>query len=152
MKTKMIILATMLCGMTAMAQTENNDTLQINASDFVLQEVTVQSKNVIQKVDKQVLLPNREQRKAASDGMSLLHNLQIPRIVVNQADNSVKTLANEDVQLRINGIEATTAEVMAVNPKDVIRIEYHDQPGVRYNGAPAVIDYIVRHRDTGGSL
>ena len=31
-------------------------------------------------------------------------------------------------------------------------MEYHDQPGVRYNGAAAVVDYIVKHRDTGGSL
>ena len=84
--------------------------------------------------------------------MSLLQNLQIPRIVVNPADNTAKTLANQDVQLRINGIEASNSEVMAINPKDVIRIEYHDQPGVRYNGAAAVINYIVRHRDTGGNL
>ncbi len=150
MKKSILSAFALIIAMNLMAQ--SNDTLQVNASDFVLQEVTVESKNVIQKVDKQVLLPNREQRKASSDGVSLLQNLQIPRIVVNQADNTVKTLSNDDVQLRINGIEATTAEVMAINPKDVIRIEYHDQPGVRYNGAAAVIDYIVRHRDTGGSL
>lgn len=84
--------------------------------------------------------------------MSLLQNLQIPRIVVNPVENSVKTLANQEVQLRINGIEASNSEVMAINPKDVIRIEYHDQPGVRYNGAAAVINYIVKHRDTGGNL
>ena len=119
---------------------------------FKLAEVTVEAQNVIQKVDKQVLLPNREQRKASHDGMSLLQNLQIPRIVVNPVENSVKTLANQDVQLRINGIEASSSEVMAINPKDVIRIEYHDQPGVRYNGAAAVINYIVKHRDTGGNL
>ena len=53
---------------------------------------------------------------------------------------------------RINGIEASTADVKAINPKDIIRVEYHDQPGVRYNGAAAVVDYIVKHRDTGGSL
>ncbi len=119
---------------------------------FKLAEVTVEAQSVIQKVDKQVLLPNKEQRKASHDGMSLLQNLQIPRIVVNPADNTVKTLANQDVQLRINGIEASNSEIMAINPKDVIRIEYHDQPGVRYNGAAAVINYIVRHRDTGGNL
>ncbi len=148
-----ILFAAMLCvAMTATAQTESNDTLQIKPSDFVLQEVTVQSKNVIQKVDRQILLPNKEQRKAASDGISLLQNLQIPRIVISPIDNSVKTLSDESVQLRINGIEASTADVKAINPKDIIRIEYHDQPGVRYNGAAAVVDYIVKHRDTGGSL
>ena len=147
-----LISLALTCAMSSMAQSANNDTLRMDTSMFKLAEVTVEAQSVIQKVDKQVLLPNREQRKASHDGMSLLQNLQIPRIVVNPADNTVKTLANQDVQLRINGIEASNSDVMAINPKDVIRIEYHDQPGVRYNGASAVINYIVKHRDTGGNL
>ena len=127
-------------------------TIEMNEASTELGEVVVEGDAVIQKVDRQILLPNKEQLGASSDGMSLLQNLQIPRIVVNPADNTVKTLANQEVQLRINGIEASNSEVMAINPKDVIRIEYHDQPGVRYNGAAAVINYIVRHRDTGGNL
>ena len=157
MQTKYFVLAAaMVCAVSMNAQTgaqtNSNDTLRMDTSMFKLAEVTVEAQSVIQKADKQVLLPNREQRKASHDGMSLLQNLQIPRIVVNPADNTVKTLANQDVQLRINGIEASNSEVMAINPKDVIRIEYHDQPGVRYNGAAAVINYIVKHRDTGGNL
>ena len=159
MQTKFFVLAAaMICAVSMAANQVNDtvntaqDTLRMDTSMFKLAEVTVEAQSVIQKVDKQVLLPNREQRKASSDGMSLLQNLQIPRIVVNPADNTVKTLANQEVQLRINGIEASSSEVMAINPKDVIRIEYHDQPGVRYNGAAAVINYIVKHRDTGGNL
>ena len=127
-------------------------TIEMNEASTELGEVVVEGDAVIQKVDRQILLPNKEQLGASSDGMSLLQNLQIPRIVVNPTDNTVKTLANQDVQLRINGIEASNSEVMAINPKDVIRIEYHDQPGVRFNGAAAVINYIVKHRDTGGNL
>ena len=130
----------------------NLGTIEMNEVSTELSEVVVEGDAVIQKVDRQILLPNKEQLGASSDGMSLLQNLQIPRIVVNPVENSVKTLANQEVQLRINGIEASSSEVMAINPKDVIRIEYHDQPGVRYNGAAAVINYIVRHRDTGGNL
>jgi hypothetical protein len=130
----------------------NLGTIEMNEASTELGEVVVEGDAVIQKVDRQILLPNKEQLGASSDGMSLLQNLQIPRIVVNPADNTVKTLANQDVQLRINGIEASHSEVMAINPKDVIRIEYHDQPGVRFNGAAAVINYIVKHRDTGGNL
>ena len=157
MKARIFVLAAaMICAVSmdaqTSAQTNSYDTLRMDTSMFKLAEVTVEAQSVIQKVDKQVLLPNREQRKASHDGMSLLQNLQIPRIVVNTADNTVKTLANQEVQLRINGIEVSNSEVMAINPKDVIRIEYHDQPGVRYNGAAAVINYIVKHRDTGGNL
>ena len=130
----------------------NLGTIEMNEASTELGEVVVEGDAVIQKVDRQILLPNKEQLGASSDGMSLLQNLQIPRIVVNPADNTVKTLANQDVQLRINGIEASNSEVMAINPKDVIRIEYHDHPSVRYNGAAAVINYIVKHRDTGGNL
>ena len=139
-----------------MALTVNGDT---HIGDILMQEgatelgeVVVESQSVIQKVDRQILLPSKEQMQASSDGVSLLQNLQIPRIVISPIDNSVKTLSDESVQLRINGVEASTSDVKAINPKDIIRIEYHDQPGVRYNGAAAVVDYIVKHRDTGGSL
>ena len=139
-----------------MALTVNGDT---HIGDILMQEgatelgeVVVESQAIIQKVDRQILLPSKEQMQASSDGVSLLQNLQIPRIVISPIDNSVKTLSDESVQLRINGVEASTADVKAINPKDIIRIEYHDQPGVRYNGAAAVVDYIVKHRDTGGSL
>ena len=139
-----------------MALTVNENT---HIGDILMQEgatelgeVVVESQAIIQKVDRQILLPSKEQTQASSDGVSLLQNLQIPRIVISPIDNSVKTLSDESVQLRINGVEASTSDVKAINPKDIIRIEYHDQPGVRYNGAAAVVDYIVKHRDTGGSL
>lgn len=139
-----------------MALTVNDNmhigTIQMQEGATELGEVVVESQAVIQKVDRQILLPSKEQMQASSDGVSLLQNLQIPRIVISPIDNSVKTLSDESVQLRINGVEASTADVKAINPKDIIRIEYHDQPGVRYNGAAAVVDYIVKHRDTGGSL
>ena len=139
-----------------MALTVNDNThigtIQMQESATELGEVVVESQAIIQKVDRQILLPSKEQMQASSDGVSLLQNLQIPRIVISPIDNSVKTLSDESVQLRINGVEASTSDVKAINPKDIIRVEYHDQPGVRYNGAAAVVDYIVKHRDTGGSL
>ncbi len=139
-----------------MALTVNGNThigtIQMQEGATELGEVVVESQAIIQKVDRQILLPSKEQMQASSDGVSLLQNLQIPRIVISPIDNSVKTLSDESVQLRINGVEASTSDVKAINPKDIIRVEYHDQPGVRYNGAAAVVDYIVKHRDTGGSL
>ena len=139
-----------------MALTVNDNThigtIQMQEGATELGEVVVESQAIIQKVDRQILLPSKEQMQASSDGVSLLQNLQIPRIVISPIDNSVKTLSDESVQLRINGVEASTSDVKAINPKDIIRVEYHDQPGVRYNGAAAVVDYIVKHRDTGGSL
>lgn len=127
-------------------------TILMFESAIALGDVTIQANSIIQKVDRQVLLPNDSQISAATDGVSLLQNLQIPRIMINPTDNSVTTLSNEGVQLRINGVLATAAEVKAIMPKDVIRVEYYDQPGVRFGGAAAVIDYIVKKHDSGGSL
>lgn len=127
-------------------------TILMFESTIALGDVTIQANSIIQKVDRRVLLPNDSQISAATDGVSLLQNLQIPRIMINPTDNSVTTLSNDGVQLRINGVLATTAEVKAIMPKDVIRVEYYDQPGVRFGGAAAVIDYIVKKHDSGGSL
>lgn len=126
--------------------------IKMYESSTLLDDVTVNSQSVIQRVDRQVILPNSNQVSAATDGVSLLQNLQIPRIMINPTDNSVTTISNDRVQLRINGVLATTAEVKAIIPKDIIRIEYYDQPGVRFGGAVAVIDYIVKKHDSGGSL
>ena len=59
--------------MSSMAQSANNDTLRMDTSMFRIAEVTVEAQSVIQKVDKQVLLPNREQRNALRLSFSIFN-------------------------------------------------------------------------------
>ena len=100
---------TIRMALTVNANTHIGDILmQEGATE--LGEVVVESQAIIQKVDRQILLPSKEQMQASSDGVSLLQNLQIPRIVISPIDNSVKTLSDESVQLRINGIESHQSE------------------------------------------
>ena len=84
--------------------------------------------------------------------MSLLQHLQIPSLAINPIDKSVKTNFGADVQLRINGVEATKVEVVALRPRDVVRVEYHENPGLRYGSAAAVVDFIVKKNETGGNV
>ncbi len=49
-------------------------TIEMNEASTELSEVVVEGDAVIQKVDRQILLPNKEQLGASSDGMSLLQN------------------------------------------------------------------------------
>ena len=140
---------------TQVTQLESNrdlGTVALQSSGVTLKEVTVTGSTVIQKADRQLLIPSVNQIKASNSGLTLLRNLQLSRIVVNPISNSVTTPSGEAVQLRINGIEVTSAEVVALQPQDIIRIEYHEDPGMRYGNAAAVIDYITRHRDSGGSV
>lgn len=118
----------------------------------VLGEVVVEGGAVINKVDRQIILPTSAQRKASTNGVSLPQHLQIPSLAINPIDKSVKTNFGADVQLRINGVEATKGEVVALRPRDVVRVEYHENPGLRYGSAAAVVDFIVKKNETGGNV
>lgn len=66
----------------------------------VLGEVVVEGVFVIDKVDRQIILPTSAQRKASTNGVSLLQHLQIPSLAINPIDKCVKTNFGADVQLR----------------------------------------------------
>ena len=126
--------------------------IRMNASSALLDEVVVKGEKVVQKIDRQLVMPTEAQKKASTNGVSLLQNLQLPNLSVNALNKTITTNYGEAVQLRINGVEVTQAEVLAVRPEEVIRVEYHEQPGLRYGGAGAVIDYIIKKKETGGHL
>jgi len=131
--------------------TQNKDTdlgkVTLSASEVMLKDVTVTANAVIQKSDRKVIIPSDAQIKASNSGVTLLRNLQLSRIIINPISNSITVPGGDAVQLRINGIEVTMAEVVALIPEDIIRIEYHDEPGMRYNGAAPVIDYNTKRKD-----
>ncbi len=139
----------------ALTNLDNNvdlGTIALVASSTVLNEVVVEGDAVVNKIDRQIILPTSAQRKASTNGISLLQRMQVPSLVIDPIDKSIKTGFGKDVQLRINGVESTREEVMAIDPDDVVRIEYHDMPGLRYGNAAAVVDYIVKKKTTGGNI
>ena len=126
--------------------------IRLKPASEVLDEVVIEGEKVIQKIDRQLVMPTSAQKKAATNGVSLLQHLQLPNLSVNAIEKTITTNYGESVQLRINGVEVTQAEVIAIRPEDVIRVEVHEQPGLRYGGAATVIDYIVRRRESGGNV
>ena len=126
--------------------------VRLIVSAVLLDEVVVCGDAVVKKSDRQMILPTQEQKRAATNGINLLQQMPISRISVSPMDKTIKTTLGEDVQLRINGVEATKEEVSAISPTDVIRVEYHDNPGLRYGGVAAVLDYIVKKKENGGNI
>lgn len=122
------------------------------SSDVALKEVTVTGNSVIYKADRQIIMPNESQIKASNNGLKLLENLQLPRIEIDPLTKAVSTMGNKEVQLRINGMQVTKDEVLALSPADIVRVEFHDDPGMRYGGAAAVIDFITRVKESGGNV
>lgn len=84
--------------------------------------------------------------------MDLLQQLMLPKITVNPMSNEIKVPGNGEVQLRINGVKVELDEIKALLPTDIIRIEFHDNPGLRYRNAEVVLDYIVRRPEMGGNF
>lgn len=137
----------LLLPLAASAQ-EATDT---TATSIELHEITVKAAPVVRKADRDLYIPSAQAREASADGLSLLGNLRIPMLTVNNVLESVSSPSGS-VQLRINGRQASVAEVKAILPESVVRVEYHQDPGLRYGGAGAVVDFIVRNPTAGGSL
>ena len=130
----------------------STDTIDSTDQHHQLDEIVVKVSPVINKTDGKVIRPDKEMLRTSSDGIDLLRKLQLSRITVNPLTNNIEVAGGGDVILCINGIESTSAQIAAIQPQDIQRIEYHDNPGIRYAGAAVVIDYITTRHNSGGNL
>lgn len=126
--------------------------LILSPKAVVLDEVMVTGSNVQNQSDRKVIFPSEKQLKSATNGINLLSSMMLPRLLVNPVINSLSLSTQEELQLRINGVQVGTQEIMALQPADVIRIEYIETPGLRYGNAGAVLNYITRRYESGGAL
>ena len=75
----------------------------LRPSAAALDEVVVEADPVIKKIDRQIVLPTDAQQRAATNGISLLQNIQLPGLSINPVDKTISTIYGDGVQLRING-------------------------------------------------
>ena len=123
----------------------------LQPSSVALEEVTIKASAVRSYSDRRIAFPTDQQKQNATNGINLLSTMMLPWLQVNPLTNEVK--ADEgDIQFCINGIKVEALDVQALSPKEIIRVEYHDNPGVRYGNVAAVLDYIVKRETTGGSV
>lgn len=131
----------------AFAQTEPQDSIV----GHELQEVVIEAPRVVRKTDMDVYHPSKSAVDNAGNGMQLLNNLMIPALSVNDALGSIQA-AGQSVQVRINGRESTVEQVRALLPETIKRVEWIDNPGLRYGGANYVLNFIVSNPSVGGSV
>lgn len=141
-----IVLAISACGMT-FAQNENADTIQSQE----LQEFMIEAPKVIRKPDMDVYHPSQSAVDNSRNGVQLLSNLMIPALSVSDALGTI-TSSGQAVQVRINGREASVDQVRNLLPSTIKRVEWIENPGLRYNGANTVLNFIVVNPEVGGSL
>ena len=140
---KRLILSTFVafCSAAAMAQEPST----------TMSEVTVKAARTVQKADGMWVYPTRQQLENSTDGYSLLSKLALPRIRVDETLSSITALTNlGSVQVRINDVVATREDLLALDMRGVQRVEYIDNPGLRYGeGIAYVINIKVRKPDSG---
>lgn len=143
-----LISISLLCVPVALAaQTET----AASVPEQSLQEIVIEAPKVIHKADMDVYHPSKSAVENSKNGMQLLDNLMIPALTVSDALGTVQA-SGESVQLRINGRESTVDQVRALLPETVRRVEWIDNPGLRYGGASYVLNFIVANPTAGGSL
>ena len=116
-----------------------------------LEELVIEAPKVIHKADMDVYHPSRSAVVNSKNGLQLLQNLMIPSLNVSDALGTA-TAAGESVQVRINGRQTTLDQVRSLLPETIKRVEWLTNPGLRYNGANYVLNFIVSNPSLGGSL
>lgn len=147
MKYIYIVTSALLSSVSAMAQTEASDSIAAQE----LREIVIEAPRVVRKADMDVYHPSKSAVDNSKNGMQLLNNLMIPSFSVSDALGSI-TAAGQSVQVRINGRAATIEQVRTLLPETVKRVEWMDNPGLRYGGANYVLNFIVANPSLGGSL
>ena len=137
-----------ICKLVPIARIGN---VRMQANSYLLKGVTIEAARVVEKVDRQIIFPTKEQVKTASNGYDLLDNLSLPTIIVNRAERKVLSLKGGDVQIRINDVKASMQDVLALQPDEVTKVEFINVPGLKYGDSnlDAVINYQVRRRYAG---
>ncbi len=147
MKYLIASIAALSCAPRAMAQTVTADSIPIHE----LHEIVIQAPKVIRKADMDVYHPSKSAVEHSQNGLQLLNNLMIPTLTVSDALGTIQA-AGQSVQVRINGRESSIEQVRTLLPANIKRVEWIDNPGLRYGGANYVLNFIVSNPTVGGSL
>ncbi|MDR3060133.1 MAG: TonB-dependent receptor [Prevotella sp.] len=126
--------------------------IELQEESKALGEVTVTGNRIINRVDRQIIMPDSMQIKTSVNAFDLMSNMSIPRLNIDPVNRTIK-IGNEEVQLRINGVRASVQEVVALRPQDILRVEFFEEPGVRFGNenVGAVLNLIVdRQKNYGG--
>ena len=68
---------------------------------------------------------------------------------INETVSAANSLMG-NVQVRINDVEATTADMQSLQPKEVEKVELIDRPGVRYGENVGIVLNIITRKVTSG--
>ena len=117
----------------------------------VLNEVVVSGS--LQRINHQLIFPDELQLRASQDVMTLLQNLSLNGLFVDQINKSA-SIHGKSIHWKINSIPRTLEEIRNLKPNSILRIDYSEMPSMREldRGYGGVINVILKERTDGGSV
>ena len=118
-----------------------------------LNEVVVKADNIINKVDKSIVIPTSIQLKVSNSSLGLLQNLNLPGLFIDELEQRVNINGSQPIFM-IDGVIKTKRDFLSINPKNIARIEYENTPSIRHmdNNTGGVINVILKRKEKGGNF
>ena len=125
----------------------------LSESTVNLDEITVYGSGIIEKVDKFIVLPGKDQVERSARSIDLFAQLDLPGLRTDPILERV-TVEDRTPVYQINGRQQPLKRILNLDPKDVLRIEYSNNTGIRYidKGYSGIINVVLRDKQQGGSI
>lgn len=144
MKRTLIFLSLIAVSLAVFAQSDTTKTVTLDT-------LTVKGAKVVNRVDGKTFYPTDAQKDASSNGYGLLQRLSLPNLRVDAIAHTILAIDNRgSVQIRIDHVVVGIAEMLQLEPKRVLRVEFIDNPDLRYGEDVAYVINIVTRRSGRG--
>lgn len=117
-----------------------------------LNEIVVTADKQIETAQKVILRPTKLEKKHSTNGYVLLENMNLPDFNVNASQQSISTSTGRNVVILVNGVEVQPDELATLAASEIVQIDYQRNPGGRYVGSGAVLNFITTQYNYGGNI
>ena len=118
----------------------------IDLGELLLKPDTVQlgevivSANLQKNADRWVFYPSDAIKRQSTDAYDVLQRMALPNLQFDLMNRTLSSQKGGALQIRINGVPSNQSDLAALQPQDIARVEYIDNPGIVYgDGVAAVI-------------
>ncbi len=123
-------------------------TIIIEKHAVALEALNVDAPDAYLYADKSVYIPTTRQKNSSQTAADLLDRMAIPQLRIGEA---TKTVNGQPVEMYIDFVPASNADLEGLLVSDVKRVEYYDYPiDPRFQGQPHVVNFIMQQYQYGG--
>lgn len=143
-----IVISLILWAIVTTKAQNNNDSITTHH----LGEVVVTASHRIQRGDTLCVIPSGNQKKFNATGFELLRSMMLPGLRINVITGDLSLGDGSSAIVLINGRPVERQDIIALQPKEIARVEYLQNPGPEYGydqSLGAVINVVMKERKNG---